>query len=79
MKNDNVTISDNTKEFWRWRDIISFYEEFILSVLCFEYVYYLLLCTLQDNTYTNCIHFTSLKVDHPYETILKLSKELQSM
>ncbi|KAI9338567.1 cyclin-like protein [Zopfochytrium polystomum] len=35
-KNDNLRIDDTTREFWRWRDRITLYEELVLSSLCFD-------------------------------------------
>ncbi|KAJ3106602.1 hypothetical protein HDU97_005967 [Phlyctochytrium planicorne] len=35
-KNDNLKLDDTTREFWRWRDTILYYEEIILANLCFD-------------------------------------------
>ncbi|KAJ3172350.1 hypothetical protein HK101_011154 [Irineochytrium annulatum] len=35
-KNDNLRIDENTKEYWRWREVILHYEGVILASLCYD-------------------------------------------
>ncbi|KAK9476218.1 cyclin-like protein [Lipomyces japonicus] len=36
QKNDTLVVDEQTKEYWRWRDIILFTEELLLEATCFD-------------------------------------------
>lgn len=36
QKSPDLVVDDNSKEFWRWRDVILFNEELVLEALCFD-------------------------------------------
>ncbi|WBW74385.1 P-TEFB associated cyclin, cyclin T Pch1 [Schizosaccharomyces osmophilus] len=37
QKSNNILIDEQTKEYWRWRDVILYTEEIILEALCFDF------------------------------------------
>ncbi|EPX70452.1 P-TEFB associated cyclin [Schizosaccharomyces octosporus yFS286] len=37
QKNNNILIDEQTKEYWRWRDVILYTEEILLEALCFDF------------------------------------------
>ncbi|KAL2315943.1 Cyclin pch1 [Schizosaccharomyces pombe] len=37
QKNSNVLVDEQTKEYWRWRDVILYTEEVLLEALCFDF------------------------------------------
>ncbi|KAK9368840.1 cyclin-like protein [Lipomyces kononenkoae] len=37
QKNDKLVIDEQSKEYWRWRDIILFNEELLLEAMCFDF------------------------------------------
>ncbi|KAK9378429.1 cyclin-like protein [Kockiozyma suomiensis] len=39
QKKENLYIDEQSKEYWRWRDLILFNEELLLEALCFDFSY----------------------------------------
>ncbi|EPY51609.1 P-TEFB associated cyclin [Schizosaccharomyces cryophilus OY26] len=37
QKNNNILIDEQTKEYWRWRDVILYTEEILLEAICFDF------------------------------------------
>lgn len=38
QKNDNLVVDEQSKEYWRWRDVVLYNEEILLEALCFDLV-----------------------------------------
>ncbi|KAK9348898.1 cyclin-like protein [Lipomyces starkeyi] len=50
QKNDKLVIDEQSKEYWRWRDIILFNEELLLEAICFDFAI--------QSPYNILIHYT---------------------
>lgn len=36
-KDDSLVLDEQSKEYWRWRDVILYKEEMLLETLCFDF------------------------------------------
>ncbi|KAG7753101.1 hypothetical protein KL911_003206 [Ogataea haglerorum] len=69
MANSQDPIDENSKIFWRWKDLMINLEEMLLETLCFE--------VTPSNPYKLCLSALKLEEDMPRETDwLKRSKDL---